>query len=58
MIWLSARLSEKSTYTGLFTLLSLVGHLSISGNLADALTTAGMAIGGVLTTIIAEKSNA
>jgi len=58
MTWLSARLSEKSTYTGLFTLLSLIGHMSISGNLADALTTAGMAIGGVLTTILSEKGNA
>jgi hypothetical protein len=28
MNWLTARMSEKSTYTGLFTLLSLVGQMS------------------------------
>lgn len=55
MNWLAARLREPSTWAGIVTLVSMSGHLMISDAMAQAITTAGVAVGGLFSVILQER---
>ena len=56
--WIVSRLSERSTYAGLIAMLSLVGNKTIDGDLANAITTVGMAVAGLFAVIMRETGHA
>lgn len=55
MNWLAARLREPSTWAGIVTLVSMSGHLIISDAMAQAITAAGVAVGGLFSVIMQER---
>ncbi len=58
MDWVSARLAEPSTWAGIITLASGALHVTVSGDMIQALTTAGMAVGGLLAVVMKERASA
>lgn len=55
MNWLSARLREPSTWAGVITLVSGALHLAISDAMAQAITTVGVAAGGLFAVVMREN---
>lgn len=58
MNWFTQRLSETSTWAGLLTLVSGIGHVTISGDMAQAITAVGVAIGGLIAVITKQNPHA
>lgn len=56
--WIVDRLAEKSTYAGIVAVVSLLMNKTVDGDLVNAITTAGMAIAGVLAVVMRETNNA
>lgn len=54
--YLAARMSEKSTYIGLFTLAIALG-INLSPSMSDALAAFGCAIGGLLMVFLRENGS-
>ena len=54
-LWLMARLSEKSTWATIFTVLATVIGVSVSPELADRITSLGMALVSFIAFITKEK---
>lgn len=55
MNWLAARLREPSTWAGMITLVSGALHLAISDAMAQAITTVGVAAGGLFAVVMREN---
>lgn len=56
MNYLAARMSEKSTYIGLFTLAVALG-INLSAGMSEALATFGCAVGGLLMVFLRENGS-
>ena len=55
MEWIANRLREPTTWSGIVTLISMAGHVTMSDALAQAITTAGVALGGLASVILMER---
>ena len=55
MEWLSARLREPSSWAGIITLVSMTGHITISSDVAQAITSLGVALGGLFAVVMQER---
>ncbi len=55
MEWVANRLREPTTWAGLVTLLSMSGHVTMSDALIQAITTAGVALGGLASVVLMER---
>lgn len=55
MEWLSARLREPSSWAGIITLVSMTGHITISSEVAQAITALGVAFGGLFAVVMQER---
>ena len=55
MEWLSARLREPSTWAGVVTLVSGALHMGVSEPMAQAITTVGVAVGGLFAVVMQER---
>ncbi len=53
--WIGARMREPSSYAGLAVILGAVLHVSGAGDLAAALTSIGIGIGGLIAFFLPEK---
>lgn len=56
MNYLAARMSEKSTYIGLFSLAVALG-IQLSPQMSEALATFGCAVGGLLMVFLRENGS-
>lgn len=54
MTWIRDRLLERSTWLGLVALLTALG-VSITPELAEAIATAGLAVGGIIAAVTKDK---
>jgi hypothetical protein len=55
MEWFSNRLREPSTWAGIVTLVSGALHIGISDAMSQAITAIGVAVGGLVAVVIAER---
>ena len=55
-VWLLARLVEPTTWIGLTTILTAAG-IALAPELTEAITTAGVSIGGLLAILLKEKAS-
>jgi hypothetical protein len=55
MEWLSARLREPSSWAGIITLVSGSLHMSVSEPMVQAITTVGVALGGLFAVVMQER---
>lgn len=55
MEWFSNRLREPSTWAGIVTLVSGALHMGISDAMAQAITTVGVAVGGLVAIVMQER---
>lgn len=55
MEWFSNRLREPSTWAGIVTLVSGALHMGISDAMSQAITAIGVAVGGLVAVVIAER---
>lgn len=55
MDWITNRLREPSTWAGILTLVSGALHMGVSDAMAQAITTFGVAVGGVVSVILEER---
>jgi hypothetical protein len=53
--WLSDRLREPSTWAGIVTLVSMTGHITITGEMSDAITDFGVAVGGLFAVFMKDR---
>lgn len=58
MQWIADRLSERGTWAGILVLASGVLHFTVSAPVAEAIASAGVALGGLLAVVMKEQGNA